>query len=55
MITFSIFSTVLLIIVGVIAAIGLVCGAGIIAVFGDLILCGVIIGLIVKLFRRKRK
>ena len=38
--------------VGTIVA--LTCGAGIIALFGDVIVCGLIIWLLVKLFRRKK-
>lgn len=50
MITF----TILLAIAIVAALIALVCGAGFIAVFGDLIVCGLIIWLLVKIFRRKK-
>lgn len=50
MITFSI----LLIAAIIIASIALAFGAGLFAVFGDLIICGLIIALFVKLFRRKK-
>lgn len=50
MITFSILMIALLIIATVLA----LCGAGLLAVFGDLIICGLIIALIIKLFRRKK-
>ena len=50
MITFTILLTVAI----VIASIVLACGAGIFAVFGDLIVCGLIIWLLVKLFRRRK-
>ena len=54
MITLSILTVIVLAIVIVAAAIALVCGAGFIAVFGDLIVAALIIGLIVKLFKRKK-
>ena len=54
MITFSILLTVLLAVAFVVATIALACGAGFIAVFGDLIICGLVIALIVKLFKRKK-
>lgn len=54
MITFSILSIALLVIAVVATIIALACGAGFIAVFGDLIVCGLIIGLLIKLFRRKK-
>ena len=50
MITFSILLAVLLTVAVFIATFG----AGLIAVFGDLIVCGLIIGLIVKLFNHKK-
>lgn len=50
MITFTILTIILLIAV----AIALTFGAGLLAVFGDLIVCGLIIWLLVKLFRRKK-
>lgn len=54
MITFSVLLIVLLAIALVTAIIALVGGAGLIAVFGDLIICGLIVGLLVKIFRRKK-
>lgn len=50
MITF----TVLTIAVLLVAAVLGIVGTGFLAIFGDLIVCGMIIGLIVKLFRRKK-
>jgi hypothetical protein len=46
---------ILLVIAIVAAFIALVCGAGIFAVFGDLIVFGLIVWALVKLFRRKKK
>ncbi len=54
MIIFSILCTILLAVAIVAAIIALAFGAGFIAVFGDLIVCGLIICLLVKLFRRKK-
>ena len=54
MITFTILLIALLIF-AVISAICIVAGgAGIILIFGDLIICGAIIWLLVRLFRRKK-
>lgn len=50
MITFGILLTIAI----VALVIALACGAGFIAVFGDLILCGLIIFGLIKLFRRKK-
>ena len=46
--------TILLIAAIVVACIALACGAGFIVAFGDLILCGLIIYGLFKLFRRKK-
>ena len=54
MITFTLLTIALLIIATVIAIVALTCGAGLIAVFGDLIVCGLIIALFVKLFTKKK-
>ena len=54
MITFTILLVAVLAVAIVAACIALACGAGFIAAFGDLIVCGLIIGLIVKLFRRRK-
>ena len=51
MITFSI----LLVVALIIAAIVAICCGAVVFAFGDLILCGIIIAGIVKLFRRKKK
>ena len=51
MITFSILLIVLLTLAVIIAT----CGAGIIVALGDLIVCGLILWLIVKLFKPKKK
>lgn len=51
MITF----TALLVIVCVIAVIALIFGVGAAITFGDLIVCGLFIWLLVKLFKRKKK
>lgn len=51
MITF----TILLALVVAIASIVLTLGAGVFAIFGDLIVFGLIIWLLVKLFRRNKK
>ena len=50
MITFSILMIVLLVIATILAAFG----AGFLAVFGDILVCGLIIYGLVKLFRRKK-
>ena len=50
MITFSILLTIAIVIVSVVLAFG----TGFLAVFGDLIICGLIIGLLVKLFKRRK-
>lgn len=55
MITFTILLVTLLTVAIVVASIALACGAGFIAAFGDLIICGLVIYGLVKLFRRKRK
>ena len=47
--------TALLIVALVIAIVALVFGTGIAFVFGDLIVCGLFIWLLVKLFKRKKK
>ena len=52
MITFAILLVALLSLVIAVAAVVLAGGAGIALVFGDLIVCGLIIWLLVKLFRR---
>lgn len=54
MITFTILLITILAIAIVAACIALACGAGFIAAFGDLIVCGLIIWLFVKLFRRRK-
>lgn len=54
MITFTILLVTLLAVAFVIASIAVACGAGFIAAFGDLIICGLVIYLLVKLFRRKK-
>ena len=54
MITFTILLVTLLAVAIVVASIALACGAGFIAAFGDLIVCGLIFWLLVKLFRRKK-
>ena len=55
MITLSILLVALLAVVIVAAFITVVSGAGFIIAFGDVIVCGLIIGLIIKLFKRKKK
>lgn len=55
MITFTILLTVLLAVAIVVASIALACGVGFVAAFGDLIVCGLVIYVLVKLFRRKKK
>lgn len=54
MVTFGILLGIVLAAAIVIAAVALVGGAGLIAVFGDLIICGLIIGLLIKLFRKRK-
>ena len=54
MITLSVLTVVLLAIAIIAAVIALVCGAGFIAVFGDIIVAALIIGLIIKLFNGKK-
>lgn len=54
MITFTILLIALLGIAVVAGTIALACGAGFIAIFGDLIVCGLIIGLLVKLFKGRK-
>ena len=51
MITFSILMIVLTVLAVIIAA----CGASLLVAFGDLIVCGLIIALIVKLFKPKKE
>ena len=54
MITFTILLVTLLLF-AIISAICIVAGgAGIILIFGDLIICGAIIWLVIRLFRRKK-
>lgn len=54
MITLSILVIVLLVLAVVASLIALVCGSAFLLVFGDLIIAALIIGLIIKLFRRKK-
>ena len=54
MITLSILTIILISIAIVAAVIALACGAGFIVAFGDLIVAALIIGLIIKLFKRKK-
>lgn len=54
MITFTILLVTLLAVAIVVASIALACGAGFVVAFGDLIVCGLVIWLLVKLFRRKK-
>ena len=54
MITFTILLTALLTVAIVAAVIAVACGAGFVALFGDLIICGLLIWIIVRLFRRRR-
>ena len=54
MITFTIILITLLSLVAAAALIVLAGGAGVILAFGDLIVCGGIIWLLVKLFKRRR-
>ena len=54
MITFSILTVSLLAIAIITAIIALACGAGFFVVFGDFIVCGLIIALIVKLFKGRK-
>lgn len=53
MILFTIFSIIVLSIAAIIAAIAITCGAGFVVVFGDVIVFGLGIWLLIKLFRRK--
>lgn len=55
MITFSVLLGVILAIALVVAFITLICGGTFILVFGDFIVCGAIVVLLVKLFQRKKK
>lgn len=54
MITFSILTFILLAAAIVSAFIILVCGAGALAAFGDLIVFGLIIAVLVKLFKKEK-
>lgn len=54
MITFAILLITLLVLAVITAFCIVVGGAGVILIFGDLIVCGAIIWLIVRLFRRKK-
>lgn len=54
MITLSILTITILSIAIIAAVIALTCGAGFIVAFGDLIVCGLIIALLFKLFKRKK-
>lgn len=53
MITFAILLCAAIIVAIIAAYVLIVCGAGILAIFGDLIICGLIIALLVKLFKKK--
>ena len=55
MITLSILLGVLLAIAIALVAVTLVFGTGFIVVFGDIFVAAIVIGLVVKLFRRKKK
>ena len=54
MITFTILLIALLAAIIVTGIIALVCGAGFVVVFGDAIICVLIISLLVKLFKRRK-
>lgn len=54
MITFTILLIAAIILAIVAAYVLIICGAGFVAVFGDLIVFGLIIALLFKLFRRKK-
>lgn len=54
MITFSILLLAALVIGFIAAIIALACGAGFIVMFGDVIVCALIIVLLVKMFKRKK-
>lgn len=54
MILFTILATIVLTIAVIASIIAVALGAGVIAVFGDLIVFGLIIWVLVKLFRRKK-
>ena len=54
MITFSVLLIALLVVLTVAALVVLASGAGLILVFGDLIVCGLILWGIIKLFKRKK-
>ena len=54
MITFAILLIAAIIVAIIAAYVIIICGAGIFAVFCDLIIFGLIIALLVKLFRRKK-
>jgi len=54
MITLSVLMVILLAVAIVAAVITLMCGAGFIVAFGDVIICGLVIALLVKLFKRKK-
>ena len=54
MITLSILGIVLLAIAIFAVVTALVCGVGFIAMFGDLIMAALIIGVIIKLFKKKK-
>ena len=55
MVLFSVLLVALLVISIVAALVVLTSGAGLILAFGDLIVCGLILWAIVKLFKRKKK
>lgn len=54
MITFTILLVILLSLIIAAALVILAGGAGVVLAFGDLVICGLIIWLLVKLFRRGR-
>lgn len=54
MITFSALMAIVLTIAAIAVVIALVCGTGLIAVFGDLFIFGLIIWGLMKLFRRRK-
>jgi hypothetical protein len=55
MITLSVLTVIFIAIAIIAAVVALVCGAGFIFVFGDIIIAALIIGLFIKLFKRNEK
>lgn len=54
MIIFTILAIALLVIAAIATIACIICGAGVVALFGDLIVFGLIVWLLIKVFRRRK-